>query len=312
MREIILPEFPTRNPFPRLYVKERKKFGVDAEWKKPLPFFTLTYYALKEKPRIIEVHWHYPLVFSKFYPLTVLKTLLFPLDLFIASRLVSIFWVLHNLSHHEAKYPLCDYLASFFLSLFCHRILVPCREAKDIIKRYFPPARKRRVLWHTYAHPEYEIKKFDRKKVRKKLGIPERDFVFITFGELRPYKRIEEIIRAFSSLERNAWLIVAGKPYRFYGRRIKKEVEKSKRRERILLFLRPLTDDELFMLLSASDCAVFAMRKVLSSGSVLLAKKMGLFIVAPDRGCIPSYGVHILYKEDLKKAMERALCVYSG
>lgn len=312
MKILLLPDFPTRNPFLRLYAEMRRRLGFEAEWKKPLPFFTLTYYALKEKPKIIEVHWHYPITFSKFYPLTVIKTILFPIDLFIASHIVSLFWVVHNISHHEGKYPVCDYLASLFLSFFSTGIIVPCKEAKEIILRYFPPSRRKKLLWDVYAHPDYKVKRFDKKEARKKLGIPERGFVFITFGEIRPYKRIEKIIDAFSRIQGDAWLIIAGKPYRLYGRRIRNKVEKSGKKDRVILSLKPLTDDELFLLLSASDCAVFAMRKILSSGSLLLAKKMGLIIVAPDKGCIRSYGVHILYKEDLKKAMEKALCVSCG
>ena len=79
---------------------------------------------------------------------------------------------------------------------------------------------------------------------------------------------------------------------------------------RVSLRLDFVPDDQLQVLLNASDAVVLPFRDILTSGSMILAMSFGRAIVAPSMGCLPDTlppGGGILYDPDDPGALEQAL-----
>ena len=75
-------------------------------------------------------------------------------------------------------------------------------------------------------HPNYvgvfPIERRSRTSIRGALEIPQDAFAFLAFGQVRPYKRLPELVEAFSTLDGDDLrLIIAGKPV------VTSEVERS-------------------------------------------------------------------------------------
>ena len=95
-------------------------------------------------------------------------------------------------------------------------------------------------------------KETKRHKIRKDLGVEENEIVFIHTGKLSPEKKTAELIKAFSEIEKNAKLIIAGT----IPESSKKELEKLISKDKRILFLGWKTGDELIELMCASDVYV--------------------------------------------------------
>jgi beta-1,4-mannosyltransferase len=110
--------------------------------------------------------------------------------------------------------------------------------------------------------------------------------VFLVFGQLRAYKRVDEVIRAFRRLESDrVHLLVAGAPHSDAVRR--RVVEAAEGDPRVHLQLRFVADADVAALHAAADAAVIAYSEVFSSGALLLALSHGLPVVAPTESSAP-------------------------
>ena len=63
--------------------------------------------------------------------------------------------------------------------------------------------------------------------------------------------------------------------------------ERSRKDARIQLHAGYISEDRMQTYLLAADVAVFSFRKIMTSGSVILAMSYGLPILAPSLGCLP-------------------------
>jgi glycosyltransferase involved in cell wall biosynthesis len=108
-----------------------------------------------------------------------------------------------------------------------------------------------------------------RADARRQLQIDPACFVFLLFGDLRRYKNIELVMRAFSANQApHLRLLIAGAPRTSeYGRALQRGAQSD---PRILLRLRRVPDEEVQVLFRASDAAVLG-QETFSSGSAVLA-----------------------------------------
>jgi beta-1,4-mannosyltransferase len=153
-------------------------------------------------------------------------------------------------------------------------------------------------------HPE-------RATARRQLGLSDDDTMLLFFGSVRPYKRVPELIRAFSNIHgESLQLFVAGKPL---DEATRQEIEALAAPDsRIRLLLHYLSEPDLCALLSAADAAVMPYRQILGSSALLTALGYGLPVIAPAMGAfaeIIDEQCGILYdpkRQSLEGALERA------
>jgi beta-1,4-mannosyltransferase len=129
----------------------------------------------------------------------------------------------------------------------------------------------------------FEEPRATRAELRAARGIPDDAHVFLAFGQVRPYKRLPDLVTAFRALTGDdVRLLIVGKPV------VEQEAQRlrdaAQGDERVLLDLREVPDGEVAGLHVCADAGVLAYRDVFSSGALLLALSLGLPVVAPDQG----------------------------
>ena len=134
---------------------------------------------------------------------------------------------------------------------------------------------------HVVPHPTYAgayTPGRPRPQVRAALGILPDDFVFLSFGNIRPYKGMERTLSAFSKLTGNVRLVVAGMPLdEAAGDQVRRAAESD---PRIVPLLGFVADADVAELFEAADCVVIARVDAGTSGAVVLALSLGVPVVA--------------------------------
>ncbi|MFN4058675.1 MAG: glycosyltransferase [Roseinatronobacter sp.] len=190
-------------------------------------------------------------------------------------------WTVHNHLTHDAPFPeterwLSEQLAQLadVVHLHCKRSLEEVTEAFDL------PSENVFVAPHGHyigAYPDI----LTRTAARVELGLGTDEDVILFTGLIRPYKGVEDLIAAFRKQladRPRARLILAGEP-RFDPLA---DVDLSDaERARILSTGRFVSDAELQVFFRAADVAVYPYRKILTSGSLMLALSFGAPVIVP-------------------------------
>lgn len=191
-------------------------------------------------------------------------------------------WTVHNLGPHEPRH---SQLERLFWPLFTRSIdgLISLSEAgSTLADKRFPALRKvdRTVIPHGLYEGCYEPWPAGQIEARRSTGITDGRPVLIHLGQLRPYKNVDLLVRAFLSWRCDtARLIIAGKPATSaYGAELAKQVIGD---HRIDLRLAHVSDTDVGRFYSAADAAVLPFHSVLNSGSLLLALTMGRPVLVP-------------------------------
>ena len=214
----------------------------------------------------------------------------FKLNVFLAmidsvrARGGRIVWTLHNLKAHDALHPK---LEARFYPRFLRRVdgvigLSP--TGLEMAQEKFPRLRDlpAAVIPHGDYRGVYPPYGGD---ARAALGIAPDARVILYFGEVRGYKNVEALVRAFRGIAaRNALLYVAGRPKN-------EALAQSVRREaaedpRVRLQLEFIDRGDVAKLFGAADLVVLPYRQILNSGAALLALSMDRPVLVPDLGAM--------------------------
>ena len=212
--------FPTHdnnNPF--LWELYRRIDGVA-----PTPLWQIS------KPGIIHIHWSSQLYGSRFLLKSIasLATNFFRLW-YLKQHGCKIIWTMHNLSAHDFPHPWIDWMGRKFLFVLSDAIIIQQKSAQESLSRRFP--RKRIVHiplgnyiglygnWYSQEH---------------------RDIVLLSFGLVRPYKKIDEIIRVVRQSGQNIQLRIVGKATETYAKILQKIYDPP----RVSLFVKGFTIEQ--------------------------------------------------------------------
>lgn len=199
-----------------------------------------------------------------------------------------IVYTVHNLSPHERAFPLLDGLANRLLfSLggtngWANVLHVHDDEARKQVEQIYGRHQGIHVIPHgSYigAYPNECTKQ----QARARLQLPESAFVFVFLGQIRRYKGIEDLMRAFLRLSGSGTrLVIAGHLHDVqYGQELARALEHQ---EGIHLSFQYVPDSELQYFMNACDFCVLPYRDVTTSGAAILAFSFGKPIIAPALG----------------------------
>jgi len=248
-------------------------------------------------PDVLHIHW------PEFHILTprpqlraVLKFILFWAYLVLLRlRGRQLVWTAHNeYGHDDAASPANRALWRGFMAMLGGVIFLS-HESRRILEAEYPALKSKRSTVIPHGHYRDWAEGVPRKTAfasRVSLGLDDGHGVILYFGVVRRYKNADGLIREFGALAApQARLVVAGAPG---NRDLEAEMTRLCAADsRVVSLLRRLTDAELVDLVDLCDVVVLPYRKILNSGSVLLALSLGKPVVAPRCGSLPELQANV-------------------
>jgi glycosyltransferase involved in cell wall biosynthesis len=222
---------------------------------------------------IIHIHWPEmlltkPGLLRQIVTGATLLLLLFLQRLFTRTRLV---WTVHNAEAHEVHYPRWG---RFYMKLFIRMVdgIIILTEASrtEVIARYPRLEAVPYILARQGHYRHLDKGRLDPSLARAAHGLADNDFVFLYFGQIRPYKNVPRLVSCFRQLQGDHFrLIVAGAPI---DQHLSGEIATVAQADpRITLDMTFIPEERLVEYLWAADCVVLPFSQVLNSGSALLA-----------------------------------------
>jgi glycosyltransferase involved in cell wall biosynthesis len=219
-------------------------------------------------------------------------------------------WTVHNLYPHvPCVIPRLDIWARRVLVRVTSIFLVFGRAAvPEVIKEF--PATQDRIVVIDHGHLiGYYPNSIERHEARRRLDLHDGDHVFLFFGACRPYKNLEGLIEAFSRLDGNATLVIAGSfSDPAYEARIRALIAGTQ--GHILLHAKRIPDEDVQIFLKACDAVVAPYLRILTSGTAILALSFGRPFVGPAFGFIREVigdGCGCLYEPSTPRGLETAM-----
>jgi beta-1,4-mannosyltransferase len=217
-----------------------------------------------------------------------MKTLRYALLLLMARALgYRIIWTVHEVVPHEPRNRVRDLVAAGFLARISHALLAHDHATAERARRWLRIDEERlRIVPHGSYLGVYPPGR-SREAVRDEWGLDAKSVVFLAFGNLRSYKRLELLLDAFKRVESpDVALVIAGE---FLWRFREPEWERdmlarlqaaAKADQRIRFRLGRVPEDGVAELHGACDAAVMARSDGWTSGSMVLALSHGLPVIA--------------------------------
>ncbi len=195
-------------------------------------------------------------------------------------------YTVHNLDHHEGRFPQLNEATNRWLFEHAHAIHVhDARTAEALASRY---GRTKHVFMIPHGHyiGAYP-NQIDQASARETLGLPQDAFVYLFLGQIRPYKGLDELLAAFQQMnDEKSHLLIAGNVDASQdSRRLQAQAAAH---PRIHLHAGYVPDQELQRFFNAADVIVLPYQKATTSGAAFLAFSFARPIVAPALGPFPA------------------------
>lgn len=280
-----------KNPYGQLLMRSLEETGVRTI---PIPYsHWFATRAFAERPNVVHFQFISPYILpappSRSWWRALLKGPVFLAQVFLL-RLAGcrIVWTVHNLVNHERRLARWEWFFSLLFTRLAHSLVVHGEAARnEAIATYHLQRLQHRVI--VLFHPNYDgayPNRLTREQARQTLGIGQHATVVLCIGQIRPYKGLPELVRAFSSLpeRKGAELWIAGEALdRELAATLQRETEAC---PGIHLRLGHQSPGEVEMLLKASDLVALPYLSILTSGAALLAMTFGKPCVAPRLACL--------------------------
>lgn len=277
---------------------------------------------IKAEPKLGDViHLHWIQGFCGFNPHQKLQSWRVILGnlrnfLFFKQRGYRLVWTVHNTISHERSAPKIEHFFRWCLSHLCDDIIVMSEYGRQEVARLY--GRKHRV--HVVPHGNYigaYPNQISPEEARQQLGLTPQQTVILYFGQVKPYKGVENLIAAFQKLQgvpgQEVILFIVGA---CNDAKLKAEIEQAAQiNSRIRLHLQFVPDEAIQVYLQACDWVVLPYRHILNSGSALLALSFGRPVIVPRRGALTELitdgqqGLCYDCDRDLTNTLQRALQV---
>lgn len=269
---VVLPDAGPENPFQYELVRYLRQQGMTVNIGKKYPLGS-TFRALQQhQPDIIYYDWVHSFIVGKSLLWSWVKSLIFVLEIaytrfFYRAKMVH---TLHNLQNHARLWLGLEKVIYGFFLQNCSQIRVYSEETKNAaVERFKLKSERIKVIQDLPYHLYYE-NKIGKSESRKRLNLNENDFVYLFFGELKPYKGIDNLLKAYAEMAQPAdHLIIAGKSYdAAYFASIKQQADTI---PSVSMYHRFIEDEEVQVFFNAADVIVLPFVRIDHSGSVDLA-----------------------------------------
>ncbi len=269
---VVLPDAGPENPFQYELVRYLRQQGMTVNVGQKYPLGS-TFRALQQhQPDIIYYDWVHSFILGKSLLWSCIKSLIFILEIvytrfFYRAKMVH---TLHNLQNHARLWLGLEKVIYGFFLRNCSQIRVYSKETKKAaIERFGLKSERIKIIQDLPYHLYYE-NKIGKSESRKRLNLNENAFVYLFFGELKPYKGVDNLLKAYAEIAQPTdRLIIAGKSYdEAYFASIKQRADTI---PSVSIYHRFIEDDEVQVFFNAADVIVLPFVRIDHSGSVDLA-----------------------------------------
>lgn len=199
-----------------------------------------------------------------------------------------IVWTLHNLYPHERGGALVDWLCRMGVVHSVDLILITFPDAANDLRAQFGRRRGVHVIPHGNYAPVYPHIPTQR-EARRALGLEDDAYIYLLFGQIRPYKGADIAIDALRRLDApDARLYVVGQQREHDHARDLEEAARRDARAHILISRDSVPDEQAALWLAAANCVVAPYREIYTSGVLYLAATFGKPLIAPRLGIFRS------------------------
>jgi glycosyltransferase involved in cell wall biosynthesis len=217
-------------------------------------------------------------------------------------------YTVHNLNPHEQAFPLLNRIANRAVFAMADALHVHDEEARQAVAQTYG----RRDGVYVIPHGSYigaYPNSCTTREARERLGLADDAFVYLSLGQVRRYKGIEDLVAAFGQLgDDAAELVIAGNVHdAAYGKEL---AQLTQGRTGIHTWFQYVPDAEVQYFMNACDVCVLPYRDVTTSGGAILAFSFGRPIIAPALGGFSELlgdGRGIVYNPEAKEGLLGAL-----
>lgn len=227
---------------------------------------------------IVHIHWPTVLYGSKFLSKSLyLMAKNFWTLKWLKKHGCKIIWTMHNFYSHDYDHPVIDKIGSRILLKMADRVIVQQKNICEKLSRSNNGKKFSYIPHGNYINAYGPI--FENREVAKReLGFVSDDIVVLSLGMIRPYKKIDEIIKTFngaaSLIDKRIKLLIAGNCEKNYCDYLKKLIGGN---PNIILKDGFVADDQLPKYFAAGDYSVFHYDdSTLTSGAVILSLSYGV------------------------------------
>jgi glycosyltransferase involved in cell wall biosynthesis len=189
-------------------------------------------------------------------------------------------WVAHNAAPHDAATSYAFIRRWFLRSL--DGVIFLSEYSRGLINEMYPEIRECSALVTVHSHYRGAAATRESPSTR-----PFGNIKLVHFGLIRPYKNIEALVSAASSISSGLDLLVAGM---VMDRALSALIRDSARvSPHITLDFReaPITDAELETIVDSADAVVLPYKNILNSGAALFSLSRNRPVLAPNMGSLP-------------------------
>ncbi len=234
--------------------------------------------------KIITIHWSTVLYGSRYALKSFLMIFGTAALLYILKyRGYKICWTMHNAYAHDYPHPLIDRLGRYVLGYIADGIVVQQQCTYDALSASIGQRKKMCFVAHGNYSGAYGPVVPDRDAIKRNYGCTHEEIVFLVFGAVRPYKKIDSIIQVFKTIDwgnKKVKLYIVGKADETYSACIRRASEGC---PHIVFENRYIPNDELPRLLGVADVCVFYYdNSEMTSGGMLLALSYGVPVIIRD------------------------------
>ncbi|ADY51597.1 glycosyl transferase group 1 [Pseudopedobacter saltans DSM 12145] len=222
-------------------------------------------------------------------------------------------WTVHNLNGHEKDHPLLQEELNNLLYKQVDGFISLNKAGVDQIKSKAIDLRNQYFSFIPHPHYSgYYPNSLSKKESRQKLNIPEDRFVFLFLGQIRKYKNVSGLIKAFHAVKLpDKHLLIAGNIHHDLEHEITSLCENN---PEITLYNRFVSNEDLQCFFNASDLVVTPYKDIFNSGSVFLNLSFNKPTLCPNKGVFNELSeevgndVIILYDGDISpESLESAV-----
>lgn len=228
---------------------------------------------------VLHIDWIHPYVVGSSPLKSAVRGFVFVTKVVLARLLGKrVVWTVHNINSHDSGVARVERAVGRALAFASHRLIVHHPPAREIVRSRFRVSSPAKVL--VAPHGSY-IDAYRGPERKRPPGDGSDPLVFLSFGLVRRYKRLAELIEAFSRVESpDVRLSIVGEALDpDYAEELRRLAEPD---DRITLQLKRVDEGSVASVFADADVAAINQREILTSGSLVLAMSMGLPVLAVD------------------------------